>query len=310
MRVLATAALLLLLVAAAVRADPPRPKITGVAHIAVFVSDLDKAVSFYTGVLGLAQPFDLKNPDGTIGMLFFRVNDRQYVEVSKEREPNTDRLNHIAFEVEDAEAVRAYLKAKGVAVPDSVPRGRTGNLNFTVKDPDGHGVEFVQYTPEARHTQERGKPLPPEALSSDMRHVGILVGSLGLATGFYGDILGFKEIWRGSRDGKVLNWVNMQVPDGRDYIEFMLYDKLPAPTERGTQHHLCLFVPDIQTSADLVKGRTSAAGYARPLEVRTGINRKRQLNLFDVDGTRTELMEPETIDGTPTPPSGAPPPRQ
>jgi lactoylglutathione lyase len=243
-------------------------------------------------------------------MLFFRVNDRQYIEVSREREPNTDRLNHIALEVEDAEAMRLYLKARGVAVPDSVPRGRTGNLNFTVKDPEGHGVEFVQYTPEARHSQERGKPLPPGALSSDMRHVGILVGSLGQAMGFYRDILGFREIWRGSRDGKILNWINVQVPDGQDYVEFMLYDQLPGPTERGTQHHLCLFVPDIQTSADLVRGRTAAAGYTRPIEVRTGINRKRQLNLFDADGTRTELMEPDTIDGKPTPPSDAAPPRK
>jgi lactoylglutathione lyase len=45
------------------------------------------------------------------------------------------------------------------------------------------------------------------------------------------------------------------------------------------------------------------------MEMRTGINRKRQLNLFDPDGTRSELMEPATIDGTPTPSSTAPPPR-
>jgi len=38
------------------------------------------------------------------------------------------------------------------------------------------------------------------------------------------------------------------------------------------------------------------------------VNRKRQVNLFDPDGTRVELMEPVTIDGKPTPPSTAPPP--
>ena len=48
--------------------------------------------------------------------------------------------------------------------------------------------------------------------------------------------------------------------------------------------------------------------YQRALEVRTGINRKRQLNLYDPDGTRVELMEPNTIDGVPTPSSQAPPP--
>ena len=49
--------------------------------------------------------------------------------------------------------------------------------------------------------------------------------------------------------------------------------------------------------------------YTRPLEVRTGINRKRQINLFDPDGTRIELMEPNTIDGQPAPSSTLPPPR-
>ena len=41
-----------------------------------------------------------------------------------------------------------------------------------------------------------------------------------------------------------------------------------------------------------------------------GTNRKRQLNLFDADGTRVELMEPRTVDGQPVPPSTAPPPKR
>jgi hypothetical protein len=38
------------------------------------------------------------------------------------------------------------------------------------------------------------------------------------------------------------------------------------------------------------------------------VNRKRQLNIYDPDGTRVELMEPTTIDGKPAPPSTARPP--
>jgi lactoylglutathione lyase len=33
-----------------------------------------------------------------------------------------------------------------------------------------------------------------------------------------------------------------------------------------------------------------------------------EVNLFDPDGTRVELMEPNTIDGKPAPSSTAPPP--
>ena len=123
------------------------------------------------------------------------------------------------------------------------------------------------------------------------------------------DVLGFKDIWRGSRNEKELDWVNMQVPDGDDYIEFMLYRDLPEPSKRGSQHHVCLFVPDIEKAASVLRGRAAAAGYTRAMEIRTGTNRKRQLNLYDPDGTRTELMEPATVDGKPAPSSTAPPPR-
>ncbi len=162
--------------------------------------------------------------------------------------------------------------------------------------------------PDGWSVREKGKHLS-QGVSSHMTHIGILVGALGPSLKFYGDVLGFQETWRGSRDGKVLNWVNMKVPDGDDYIEFMLYDDLPEPTRRGTAHHICLMVPDIQKAVGTLESLPARKSYTRPLEVRTGINRKRQLNLYDPDGTRTELMEPNTVDGKPTPPSPAPPPR-
>jgi lactoylglutathione lyase len=39
-----------------------------------------------------------------------------------------------------------------------------------------------------------------------------------------------------------------------------------------------------------------------------GKNRKRQVNIYDPDGSRVELMEADTVDGKPTPSSDAPPP--
>jgi lactoylglutathione lyase len=95
----------------------------------------------------------------------------------------------------------------------------------------------------------------------------------------------------------------MRVPDGTDYLEFMLYDKLAPPESRGTAHHLCLVVPDVEKAVAALEARAATTGYTRPMPVRTGINRKRQVNLFDPDGTRVELMEPDTVDGQPTPSS-------
>jgi lactoylglutathione lyase len=212
-------------------------------------------------------------------------------------------------ETDDIEGMRRYLAAKGVKVPDKPGVGRIANRSFNVKDPDGHTVEFVQYMPEGWSMRERGKYMP-ERVSLKIMHLGILVGALEPAMKFYGGILGFQEIWRGSRDGKVLNWVNMKVPDGDTYLEFMLYDKIPAPGARGTDHHLCLEVPDnIDQAKAWLEARPAAKQYTRLLEIRTGINRKRQLNLYDPDGTRIELMEARTVDGKPAVSATAPPPR-
>jgi len=292
---------------------PPRPKITGVAHIALAVHDIEKSRTYYKDFLGYGEPFKLDNPDGSLSLTFIKVNDRQYIELFPEKTANTDRLLHISIEVEDAEAMRVYLKSKGVKVPDKVGKGRIKNSNYNITDPDGHTVEIVQYEPDGFSMREKGKFMDDNKsaprVSRRMSHLGIIVGSLEPAMKFYGGILGFKETWRGSKDGKTLNWVNMKVPEGDDYIEFMLYDQMPDLKSLGTLHHICLEVPDIDKAKAALEARPAKASYTKPMEIRTGVNRKRQMNLYDPDGTRSELMEPKTVDGVPTPPATAPPPR-
>jgi lactoylglutathione lyase len=101
----------------------------------------------------------------------------------------------------------------------------------------------------------------------------------------------------------------MKVPDGKDYMEFMLYNQPPSPEQRGTKNHICLVVPDIQKAIATLEGRPARKNYTRKIEMQIGKNRKRQANLYDPDGTRVELMEPDTIDGQPVPPSTAPAPK-
>jgi catechol 2,3-dioxygenase-like lactoylglutathione lyase family enzyme len=311
MRIIPGLACLLLtaLAQTAASQEVSRPRITGVAHVAFYVSDIEKARVFYKNFLGFSEPFSLNNPDGKLSLTFIKINDRQYVELFPERETGTDRLNHISIETDNAEQMRGYLASKGVAVPDKVGKGRIGNANFNVKDPDGHTVEIVQYLPDGWSLRDKGKAMPESRISARMLHAGIVVNALEPAMKFYRDVLGFEEIWRGSSDPKVLRWVNMKVPDGQDYIEFMLYDPLPEATRRGGAHHICLVVEDVEKSAAVLQQRVERTGYSRPLEIRTGTNRKRQLNLFDPDGTRTELMEPQTVDGKPAPSSKLPPPK-
>jgi len=289
---------------------PRRPKILGVAHIALFVSDLEKARSFYRGLLGFDEPFTLPAPNGGVDIAFVKINDRQWIELFNRPTTGEGQLNHIALYTESAEGMRDYLASRGVAVPERVPKGRTGNKNFTVKDPDGHTVEIVEYQSDSWTGTDAGKHVPDTRLSSRALHVGVLSGSLDRSMAFYGDILGFREFWRGNAaTSKTLSWVNMRVPEGDDYIELMLYEQLPEPSNRGSAHHLCLEVPDVEKAVASFNARPSRSSYARDVAIRTGVNRKRQVNLFDPDGTRVELMEPVTIDGKPAPSSVLPPPR-
>ncbi len=288
--------------------DNPRPRISGLAHISLYAHDYEKSRAFYRDFLRFEEPYTLNNADGLPSMTFFKINDRQFIEISPEREANSDRLNHYAIETDNAEAMRKYLAGRGGKVPDQLPKGRIGNLNFMIRDPEGHNIEIVEYPPDSQTSLTGGKFMSANRISPHLRHVGIIVTDLGVESKFYTDVLGFTETWRGSGNGKQLSWVNLKVPDGSDYVEFMLYNEAPAPAKRGGAHHLSLDVPDAQASVAKLNATPYRQQYTRPIEIRTGINRKRQVNLFDPDGTRTELMEPNTVDGKPAPASNLPPP--
>jgi lactoylglutathione lyase len=288
--------------------QPSRPKILGLSHIALFSADIEASLAFYEGFLGYQEQFRLTGQDGELAMVFVKINDRQCIELFPERKAGTDRLYQIALVVEDAEAARTYLAVHGIAVPEAVKKGRIGNRNFSVADPDGHIVEFVQYEPDGWTMQDAGSHISEDRISPYMRHVGITVRSLDRSLAFYRDILGCRETWRGSSDGEVLSWVNMALPGSDDYIELMLYRDPPSRERLGVLNHLALEVQDMASAERELQRRAGQYGYEGPVQHKIGVNRRRLLNILDPDGTRSELMEPTTVDGVPPEPSKAPAP--
>ena len=290
-----------------------RPKILGISHVGFFVSDLPKAIWFWDDFLGYAEPYDLKRKDGSVRIAFIKINDHQHIELFNEASAEKgSHFSHIAFIVDNAEQMREYLASKGIEVKPHVGKGRTGDLNFEIKDPDGHLVEFVQPDPDGLEAQNQGKFLPPTRISDHIMHIGFLVGNSQKAIDFYGNLLGFHEFWRGSSSGKELSWIDMRVPDGDDYVEFMLYKDLPPVDKWGVKNHVSLTVPSVQKAIETLDARPAYKdylNYAKPPQMQVGVNQQRQVNLFDPDGTRVELMEPDTINGKPTPSSTAPPPQ-
>jgi lactoylglutathione lyase len=267
-----------------------RPPIVGVSHIAFHVSDVAKARAFYGGLLGYEEVAGKASPDGRVR---FRINGRQYVEIVPRLVAGSDdRLDHIAFETTDLDALKAYLDEKGLK--SRVPAVEAGHPGLLVIDPDGHAVEFVPHgapSPDvgARATADR-------RVSARLLHIGLTVRDQTAADRFYKDVLGFSEIWRGGRNDTATDWINMKVPDGTDYLEYMLVGTDPVDRVRlGSLHHMALLVPDIQAALETVRARPGGWDAQTVRTPQVGRNRRWQLNLFDPDGSRTELMEPFTM---------------
>ena len=284
-----------------------RPAITGIGHVAFYSKDVENTRSFYKGFLGFAEPYSLMAENGKdLSLTFIKINDKQVVEIFPEKEAGSDRFFHFGLVTTDAEAMRKYLESKAIKVPTETKKGRIGNYNFFVNDPNGTICEIVQYGKEGYTIKNTGKDLPETRIAKRMSHIGFMVKDLDAAMRFYCEILDFKEIWRGGNDSNV-TWVHLQLPEGTDFIELMLYDKEPDAKQRGVLNHICLEVPDIPNALDTLKSRTIPAGCTMTNDFRIGRNRKRQINCYDADLTRVELMEEKTIDGKPTPTSTLPP---
>lgn len=224
-----------------------RPAIVGVSHIGLRTDNLDASRKFYTGVLGFSEAFSLDDPPGKLLLTYFKVNDHQFIEVFPElKDAKEDRLSHIAFETADAEQLRAYLGSRGVDVPSKLDPMLDGNRGFEVKDPDGHTVEFVQLMPGSIHSRDFGKHMPDTRISQRIIHVGVTVRDRAAADKFYKDILGFQETWHGGMKDTETDWVDMRVPEGTDWLEYMLnVGDNPSPRLLGIMHHFALGVPSV-----------------------------------------------------------------
>ena len=256
-----------------------RPKITGVAEIDLRADDLAASKHFYAEEMGF--PVQETGPNS----LRFRVNDQQYISVTKAANATEPRLVSVAFITTDAEALRAYLAANDVRVPTKVDKNADGDRSFEVIDPEDHRVRFIQYgkphsdKTQAVHSQEVGK---------HMIHVGFIVHNQPVEDRFYKDLLGFRPYWHGGMKDDKTDWVSIQVPDGSDWLEYML-NIGPDASHRtiGVMNHMAIGVTDINAAFDRVK----ANGWSGDSKPQLGRDGKWQLNLYDPDDTRVEAME-------------------
>jgi catechol 2,3-dioxygenase-like lactoylglutathione lyase family enzyme len=175
--------------------------LTGIAHVALRVADLDKSREFYKK-LGFEEAFAM-DQGGTPTQSFFKINDTQFIELYPQRQPAQPiGFMHVCFESSDLEALNRFYVASGLS-PIPVRRAGAGNLLFTLEGPERQNIEYTQYMPGSKHWNDRGNHLGSNRISEQIYAVGIEMQELTPARTFYVEKLGFspeqssnpKEIW-------------------------------------------------------------------------------------------------------------------
>jgi catechol 2,3-dioxygenase-like lactoylglutathione lyase family enzyme len=267
--------------------NPPRPRITGIDHVRVYVTDVRKSRQFYSKLVGVRP----------VGMCFytslpcFTVGSLENQTILLEKTPSLAAKNwlaEIAFLTDDVEQMRRYLVAHGVN-PSKISKDpnpsdkQPYDAHFEVRDPEGNPISFIQ-----RFAIPVDDPPPDAASYVRILHAGFVVKDLAAENRFYLDLLGFRLYWRGGFKDDGLDWYEIQVPDGHGWIEYML--NIPPNAdhkELGVQNHFSLGVRDIHATAEQLH-KNGLQEFDGPEIGRDG---KWALDAYDPDGTRVEVME-------------------
>jgi catechol 2,3-dioxygenase-like lactoylglutathione lyase family enzyme len=283
------AAVLLTVSAVVLAAQPARPKITGISHLAVYTSDAKATERYYTFIIGAEKMPDPENPQG----VKYALSATQYIEVLPlPADAGVNRLDHTAYNTESAEGMRKYLAAKGWKVPATVSKGSDGSRWFAVLDPENNKVEFVQPNPNA-------KVDAPNAIGHHIIHLGFMVHDRAKEDTFYRAILDFRPYWYGGMNPEKIDWVSQQVPDAHDWLEYMLTSGpsgsgIPASISQrslGVLDHLSIGQDSVDTGYATLKNGGRLVDVRTDAHTQIGKDGKGQFNLYDPDGIRLELMD-------------------
>ncbi len=123
-----------------------------ILHTMLRVGNLDKALAFYTEVLGMRLLRRKDYPDGKFTLAFVGYEDESQgavLELTHNWETASYDLGnaygHIAIAVEDAyKACEEVKKRGGTVTREAGPMKFGGSVIAFVQDPDGYKIELIQ----------------------------------------------------------------------------------------------------------------------------------------------------------------------
>jgi len=133
--------------------------ISGVGHVAIKVTDLDRSLDYYINKLGFAEMLRLNKDDGSVWLVYLRITDTQYLEVfpgaENDRAPgwNANGLNHMCLTVDDIDNVLAQVAAAGLELLLPLKTAIDGNRQAWLEDPDGNRIELMEMAQDSLQLQ-------------------------------------------------------------------------------------------------------------------------------------------------------------
>lgn len=133
--------------------------ISGVGHVAIKVTDLDRSLDYYINKLGFAEMLRLNKDDGSVWLVYLRITDTQYLEVfpgaENDRAPgwNANGMNHMCLTVDDIDNVLAQVAAAGLELLLPLKTAIDGNRQAWLEDPDGNRIELMEMAQDSLQLQ-------------------------------------------------------------------------------------------------------------------------------------------------------------
>ena len=266
---------------------PKRPRILGIAGVTILVSDIDAARKYYRALIDPDHTCEYCD-NGSPNFLFLPSGQRIGFKKIPSPAP-ADLLQEISFLTDDLDAFAKYLHFRKIGY-DEIRRKHTRDV-FALQfdDPEHHHIAVTDSFHLARG-EEFNAGLPPRPPSSPVRiiHAGLVVRDRAATDHFYKDVLGFRPYWHGGMKDDETSWVAMQVPEGTDWVEYMLNISPTADAHTlGVMNHIAVGVADIHD----IESRLFKINVKGPEPPKIGRDGKWQLNLYDANLTRIEFME-------------------
>lgn len=136
--------------------------IEGIGHVAYVVSDLEASLDFYCNKLGFKKAFTLNNDKGELWIVYLKINENTFIELFPSREqlkPVADHTTykHLCLRVDDIHSTIEELKGRGMKLTGEPKKGKDGNYQYWLTDPDGNRIELMQIMPDSLQAKSGGE---------------------------------------------------------------------------------------------------------------------------------------------------------